>query len=157
MQRLHQVVQITLGQHGEGSESDDGMDLGVCYLGGDMTKVTFAGARFELHLVEDGEVRTIKGTNSGIGYYGIPHNQSFEEHEIDNLEGKSFYMTSDGLTDQVGGERSRMLGKKRFRTLLAEIKALPMIEQKTRILDALNKYQGDQNRRDDISVIGFKV
>ena len=34
---------------------------------------------------------------------------------------------------------------------------LPMGEQKARIRQALIDYQGDQRRRDDVSVIGFKV
>ncbi len=157
MQRLHQLVQSTLGQHGEGAESDDGMELGICYLGPDLDKVTFVGARFELYLVEDGNVSTIKGTKSGIGYHGIPHNQEYEEHDIVNLENKSFYMTSDGLVDQVGGERNRMFGKKRLRELLLEIHDKPMKNQQECIYQALVEYQGGQRRRDDVAVIGFKV
>jgi len=157
IQRLHQVVQITLGQHGEGGESDDGLELGVCYLDAEMTKVTFAGARFNLYLVEDGVVSTIKGTKSGVGYHGISHSQEYDEHEVVLLEGKSIYMTTDGLIDQVGGERGRGFGKRRFQALLTEIGGLPMAEQKKRIWQTLTEYQGEQNRRDDIAVVGFKV
>lgn len=157
MQRLHQLVQVTLGQHGEGAEADDGMELGICFLGPDMDTLTFAGARFELYLVEDGNLSVIKGTRSGIGYYGIPHNQEYEENEVVNLKGKTFYMTTDGLVDQVGGERNRMFGKKRFRELLLDINDQPMDIQKERISQALTEYQGDQTRRDDVAVLGFKV
>jgi ABC-type amino acid transport substrate-binding protein/serine phosphatase RsbU (regulator of sigma subunit)/PAS domain-containing protein len=157
LQRLHQLVQTTLGQHGEGSESDDGMELGICFLDANMDKVIFAGARFELYVVEDGNVSTIKGTKSGIGYHGISHNQEYGECEIVNLPGKSFYMTSDGLVDQVGGERNRMYGKKRFRELLLEINDKPMKNQQECIHGALVEYQGGQRRRDDVAVIGFKV
>jgi serine phosphatase RsbU (regulator of sigma subunit) len=66
-------------------------------------------------------------------------------------------MTSDGLIDQVGGARSRMFGKKRFVALLAELQGKPMSEQKDAIYDALVTYQGDQVRRDDVSVVGFIV
>jgi len=115
MQRMHQLVQVTLGQHGKGAESDDGMELGLCFLGWNLDKVTFVGARFDLYLAEEGNIRVIKGTKSGIGYQGISQNQEFEKHEIDNLKGKSIYMASDGLVDQVGGAKGRMFGKKRFR------------------------------------------
>ena len=157
MQRLHQLVQGTLGQHGEGAESDDGMELGICYLGADLDKVIFVGARFELYIVENGSVSTIKGTKSGIGYHSIPHIQEYEEFEVVNLPGKVFYMTSDGLVDQVGGKRNRMFGKKRFRELLLEINDKPMKNQQECILGALVEYQGEQRRRDDVAVIGFKV
>ncbi|MBT3905073.1 MAG: transporter substrate-binding domain-containing protein [Rhodospirillaceae bacterium] len=157
MQRLHQLVQVTLGQYGEKGESDDGMELGICYVGPDMENMIFVGARFELYLVQDGAISIIKGTKKGIGYHGIPHNQVFEEHEIVNLADKSFYMTSDGLVDQVGGEKNRMFGKKRFRNLLLEIQDQSMKDQRDRLHQSLTEYQGDQTRRDDVAVIGFRV
>ena len=157
MQRIHQQMQITLGQHGEGSESDDGMELGMCYLGSERDELTFVGARFELYMIEDNRISTIRGAKSGIGYHGISHTQEFEEHQIVNLENKTFLMTSDGLIDQVGGEKGRMYGKKRFRELLQGIQNQSMAEQKDIIYQALIDYQGDENRRDDVSVIGFKV
>ncbi|MBT8004573.1 MAG: PAS domain S-box protein [Rhodospirillales bacterium] len=46
MQRIHQIVQITVGQHGEIGESDDGLELGICYLDSEMNELTFVGARF---------------------------------------------------------------------------------------------------------------
>ncbi|PCI39424.1 MAG: hypothetical protein COB46_08910 [Rhodospirillaceae bacterium] len=157
MQRLHQLVQMTLGQHGNKGESDDGMELGMCYISAEMDSVTFVGARFELNLLENGNITVIKGTKSGIGYRGIDHNQDYEEHEIVNLRNKSFYMTSDGLVDQVGGERGRMFGKKRFRKLLLDVQDLPMSKQKESIREALITYQGAQRRRDDVAVFGFKI
>ncbi len=157
LQRIHQLVQVTLGQHGVSGESDDGMELGLCYLRPDMNELVFAGARFELFIVENDDVSIIKGTKSGIGYRGISHTQEYEEHRIRDLDGKAFFMTSDGLIDQVGGEKRRMFGKKRFKSLLLDIQNKTMAEQKEIIYQALLDYQGDERRRDDVSVAGFKV
>ena len=66
-------------------------------------------------------------------------------------------MTSDGLVDQVGGEKNRMFGKKRFRNLLLEIQDQSMKDQRDRLHQSLTEYQGDQTRRDDVAVIGFRV
>ena len=66
-------------------------------------------------------------------------------------------MTSDGLIDQVGGNKGLMFGKKRFKSLLLDLQGRPMTEQKDRIRQALLDYQGNQVRRDDVSVIGFDV
>jgi len=157
MQRVHQLMQVTLGQDGEAGQSDDGMELGTCYLNAETDELTFAGARFELYIVEDGLVSSIRGTKSGIGYRGISHDQMFEEHRIINLENKAFYMTSDGVTDQVGGGKKLMYGKNRFKELLAEIEGQSMSDQKAVIYESLLEYQGDEFRRDDISAIGFKI
>jgi serine phosphatase RsbU (regulator of sigma subunit) len=66
-------------------------------------------------------------------------------------------MTSDGLTDQIGGEKRRGFGKRRFRDLIAEISPLPLNEQRERIWQALVDHQGSEHRRDDVSVIGFRL
>jgi serine phosphatase RsbU (regulator of sigma subunit)/PAS domain-containing protein len=157
IQRIHQLVQITLGQHSPGSESDDGMELGACYLHAGQKKVTYAGARFELYMIKDSELTTLKGTKSGIGYQGINHHQEFKEQVIDDIEGASFYMSSDGLTDQIGGKKGRMFGKKRFKEVLLDSQHQSMPDQRDRIVEVLSDYQGGQARRDDVSVIGFKI
>jgi len=157
LQQIHQMVQVTLGQHGRDGESDDGMELGVCYFEPKGKSMHFASARFDLFIVEDGEVKIIKSTKSGVGYRGIPFDQTFEKHQIDLTENQSIYMTSDGLIDQVGGERARTYGKKRFKDLLLSVQDMPMSEQKEAIYQALVDYQGDQRRRDDVAVVGFRV
>jgi serine phosphatase RsbU (regulator of sigma subunit) len=157
LQHVHKMVQVTLGQHGQDGESDDGMELGVCYFLPDGSAMKFAGARFDLLMIKHEEVSVIKATKSGIGYRGIPFDQEFAEHRIELTNGHNIYMTSDGLIDQVGGERGRMFGNKRFKELLLSVQDKPMSEQKETIFQALLDYQDDENRRDDVSVIGFKV
>ncbi len=157
VQRMHQVIQITLNQHGPQGDSDDGLELGACFIHAEMDKLTFAGARFPLFIVADGEVREIKGTRKGIGYRGISQTQVFKETEIDIRPDMAFYMSSDGFLEQVGGDRRRMFGKKRFKALLTDLQAVPLGEQKERLMQALHNHQGRERRRDDVSVLAFRV
>jgi len=157
MQRLHQFVQITLGQDRPGAESDDGLELGICYLNPTKDRLTFVGARFELYVVEDNDISVIKGDKKGIGYKGIPLDQEYQRHVIDDPAGKAFYMTTDGLIDQVGGEKKRGFGKKRFRELLVSVQDTTMSDQKEAINRAMTEYQGEERRRDDVAIIGFKL
>ncbi|WP_176787839.1 PAS-domain containing protein [Roseospirillum parvum] len=154
---FHNTLQETLGQHRHDGGSDDGLELGACYLTPDMTRLHFVGARFDLFVVEDGAVETFKGTRQGIAYRRVPRDPLFDLHEVPLNGRQSFYLSSDGLIDQVGGERRRGFGKKRFKELLLDIQGLPFEEQKERLLAALIAYQGGENRRDDVSVIGFRV
>ena len=153
---IHNNVQTTLGQNVKTGESDDGMELGVCYFEPNSEEMIFVGAKFDLYIVENGEIEIIKPTKSGIGYCGIAPDQQFNEHRVKLAKGRSFYMTSDGLVDQIGGKRRRMFGKKRFKELLLAIQDQPMNKQKEIIYDTLIEYQGDENRRDDVSLLGFK-
>ena len=52
---------------------------------------------------------------------------------------------------------SRSFCKKRFKALLASVDGLPFHEKKKQIAKVFWEYQGDEVRRDDVSVIGFKV
>ncbi|MBF0448095.1 MAG: transporter substrate-binding domain-containing protein [Magnetococcales bacterium] len=158
LQRVHQHIQISLGQDQkqEAEGSDDGIEIGACFLSGDNQTLTFAGARFELFILEDGEISIIKGVKAGLGYRSTPLDIEFVNHTIDLSGQKTFYMTSDGLIDQIGGEKNRGFGKRRFTALLTANGHLPLSDQKERILKTLSDYQDSQKRRDDLSIIGFK-
>ena len=157
IQRVHQIIQISLSQHGGRGQSDDGLELGACFINSDLTRLTYAGARFPLFFVHKRKVSEIKSTKSGLGYRGIPLDQIYEETEITLEDGMAFYLTTDGYLDQIGGTRNWMFGKTRFKKLLSDIHAIPMSEQKQAIRQALIDFQSDQARRDDVSVLGFRV
>ena len=160
IQRVHQRVQITLSQHREIGASDDGLELGVVFIGPKLDHMVFAGARFSVFVVDDdshAEVTEIKGDKPGIAYRGIPLDQEYTNHQVKLRPGTSLYMTSDGLIDQVGGVKRRSFGKRRFREILKEMEGMNMSEQKTCIEAVLRSYQGEEARRDDLSVIGIKI
>jgi len=71
-----------------------------------------------------------------------------------------FYFTTDGYLDQGGGESGFSFGKKRLQKLLLNIHNLPFEKQKEILKDELEKYQNmieDNERRDDITVLGFEI
>jgi len=154
--RIHQLMQVTLGQHFEGGSSDDGIELGACYFVPEEPTMTFVGARFDLFLASDEEVSIVKGTKKGMGYRGIAYTQTYEEQTVPVSFDQTYYLTSDGLIDQVGGEKRRMFGKNRFKELLLSMRDVPMEEQKLKLMEAVISYQGAEVRRDDIAVVGFK-
>lgn len=155
IQKMHQNVKITLGQHRKDGGSDDGLELGALFVNPDLTELTFVGARFDLFWTEADQVHQEKGTKAGIGYRKIPMEQTYTALEIEIRPGRSFYMSSDGLLDQVGGDRRRSFGKQRFKALLGELQGKAMAAQKEAVLEGLQRYQGDETRRDDVSVIGL--
>jgi len=157
LQLLHQKVQTSLSQDQDHGTSDDGLEIGACYLTKDHKKLTYSGARFSLFKIEDDEIIEIKGTKRGIGYRNISFDQTYEEHQISLNLKQTFFLTTDGLIDQIGGPKRRMFGKKRLRELLLSIQDKPLFEQKFSIVETVSQYQGDEIRRDDIAFIGFKV
>jgi len=157
LQRTHQLIQEALGQEKEEGRSNDGLEMGVCYLAPRNRKMVFAGARFSLFCVQNGEVSEIKGDKKGLGYRGIPHNVTFINHDVPVDGARTYYMTTDGFIDQIGGQKRRSFGKRRFKSLLLELEGVPMDQRRDRLFQALVEYQGDEKRRDDLAVAGFTI
>ena len=157
IQCMHQMVQTTLSQESDGGDSDDGLELGACYVRPNRHRLTFAGARLPLFVVEGGDVTEVKATRQGMGYRGIPRRQAYDETQIALRDSMTFYMTSDGYLDQVGGEQRRMFGKRRFKELLLSLEDKPFADQKEALYRALRDYQGEERRRDDVSMVAFRV
>ncbi|MBF0589546.1 MAG: transporter substrate-binding domain-containing protein [Magnetococcales bacterium] len=156
IQRMHQRVQRSLNQHEDVGDHDDGLELGICYINADRRQMTFVGARFSLFCLQGDGVVEIRGDKRGIGYRGTAQDAAFTPHRVPvEVDGGAFYMATDGLIDQVGGPRRRMFGKRRFKRLLLEVQGQEMAAQKEAIVRAHAAYQGDENRRDDLSAIGF--
>ena len=67
-----------------------------------------------------------------------------------------FYIFSDGIIDQFGGESGKKYLTKRFKQLLFEINPLSMREQKDIIKKDFDDWRGDYDQVDDILVIGIR-
>ncbi|HXG78796.1 MAG TPA: PAS domain-containing protein [Methyloceanibacter sp.] len=152
---LHRGVQSLLGQNEDRSDTDDGLEAGICFINRRERRITFAGARFSLWRANREGVIEIKGDRKGVGYRRYPLETTFTDIAIPLDDSDRFYMTTDGLIDQIGGPRGRAFGKRRFQELLQQHFAAPMREQEETLRHALNTYQGQQLRRDDLTVLGF--
>ncbi|MGB0681845.1 MAG: PAS domain S-box protein [Magnetovibrionaceae bacterium] len=157
IQRMHQFVQLSLDQHTTSGPSDDGLELGACYLNAEMTEISYSGARFSLFVVQPNGTEEVKGTKKGIGYRSIPYDQRYKASKLQIEAEHTYFMTTDGFIDQVGGERRRMFGKKRFIRTLDELRPLRLDEQKAQLMKEFETYKGEEERRDDVSLIAFRI
>ncbi|NGZ27992.1 MAG: transporter substrate-binding domain-containing protein, partial [Magnetococcales bacterium] len=94
LQRMHQLIQAALGQDHQEGASNDGLELGACYLDPYQPNLTFSGARFSLFVMEETQVQEIKGVKSGLGYRGVDWNVEFKNHEVPLNPDWCYYMTS---------------------------------------------------------------
>lgn len=152
---LHRGVQSLLGQNMDQGETDDGLEAGICFINLKTRKMTFAGARFSLWRTNGKGVIEIKGDRKGLGYRRYPLETKFTDVSLSFENSDTFYLTTDGLIDQIGGPRGRSFGKRRFQELLKKNRGVPMREQEESLRQALATYQGQQIRRDDLTVLGF--
>jgi len=154
---LNVAIKQQLNQGGKNSLSDDGLDMGLCFIHRDETFLRFAGAKTDLIYIKDDEVSIIKSNKQSIGYKRSKYDYEYTNHEIHIEKGESFYLYSDGITDQTGGDKGFPYGNKKFKNLLLSIQKQTMENQQKTIHKTLKEYQGDEHRRDDVTVIGFKL
>jgi PAS domain S-box-containing protein len=152
---LHRGVQSLLGQDQDSGETNDGLEAGVCFINPSKQEMTFAGAHLSLWKTDGEDVLEVKGDRRGLGYRHYAQEADFTNFTLPLNAGDAFYLTTDGLVDQVGGPRGRSYGKRRFRNLLKRNRGAPMQKQAESLRRSLKKFQGQQPRRDDLTVLGF--
>ena len=147
-----------LKQESVDSVSNAGFDGAIIYYNKKDSYIRFAGAEIPLFYIDKhGEFQTIKGCRHSIGYKKSDSNFEFKDHYIKVEKGMEFILTTDGSIDQNGGKKSFPFGKKRFKKVFLDTKNESCEIQKVSLLEAIKDYQGDEERNDDITVIGFKV
>lgn len=138
------------------SVSSAGFDGQILYFNKDKNIIKFSSAKNELLYSYSDEIEMIKGDRHSIGYKDSDINYEFKEHTLEIKDNLTLYLSSDGYWDQLGGEKERSFGKKRFKTLVNEIKEKNMLEQKEILTKSLDEYQGFNPRQDDITVVALK-
>ena len=157
LNRLHHEIQVTLKQKHGVTDNHDGMDIALCAINHSENKMLFSSANRYLYMIRKGELSELKGDHFNLG--GIMHEdvRHYNLHEIDMQKGDVFYIFSDGVSDQFGGEKSKKFGYKRLKELLIELHQKPMEEQKTIFEKALINWMGDGDQIDDFLLIGIRV
>lgn len=157
LKRLNSNINNLLHQDSEQALSDDGLDASVCFIDHQAQTLTFAGARQSLIYIHNDQIQQIKGDRHSIGYKKSDLNFKFTNKTLAVKKGMSFYLFTDGLVDQLGGDRKFGFGNKRLHNLLLENHRASFDEQRKKVLETFNAYRGDNETRDDITVLGFNL
>jgi serine phosphatase RsbU (regulator of sigma subunit) len=152
---MHKDVRRTLNQ--SENKIQDGMDMSVVVWHRKEHTLQFAGAKTQLVYIKDDDQHVIKGNKTPIG--GEQHEQErvFHNHLIQLDSPITFYLFSDGYSDQMGGEEGRKYMIKRFRQLLFDTHHHPIAEQKKILTQELEDWMDTKQQMDDIMVFGARI
>ena len=152
-------VKAMLGQSGGMSESNDGLDLACFWVDRHGHGLTYAGARLPLHLLapDAAEVLTLVPLRLGLGYADSPLEQCWPATTLPLPPGSLLFATTDGLLDQIGGPRRTSFGKKRALNRLTDLRTAPTAVFCQQLADDLAAWQGDEQRRDDLTFFCIRV
>jgi len=155
LKRLNFSVKTSLQQETEHAQSDEGLDAAICLVKPHEQRLTFAGAKLPLYYIHNDKLTVIKGDKKSLGYKKSDLNFTFTNHTVNIEEGMSCYLSTDGFLDQLGGPKRFSFGNKRFKNLLLENCHYTFDKQSEQLLQVFNEYKGDNDRQDDVTVVGF--
>ena len=145
-----------LKQHDKNSLSNAGFDAAILYIDKEESEITYAGAHIPLFYMKEGRMSSIKADRHSIGYKTSDPDFEFHDHILHFDDTMQFYLTTDGYIDQNGGKKGFPMGKKYMVKLLELHHEKQMNDQKKILEKALISYQGNEDRNDDVTVIGFR-
>ena len=157
MQQLHENVCAQLNQVGNGGLSNDGLDATIVALPHDGGPLQFCGAQMDLFTISaQGEAKRYRGNRTSLGYANNGELLDLTVHNIDQDEGMSFVITTDGITTQIGEEKRRSYGFRRMMEVLEGLTDNSPKQINRAIMRDFRTWQGAEERRDDITLVSFR-
>ncbi|MDD2196128.1 MAG: tetratricopeptide repeat protein [Bacteroidales bacterium] len=173
--KLREMVIMSLNQQGGKVDQADGMDMTIVIINPNTLEMEFAGAYLSAIVVRQGNFNVsaesqnprvsqqngislleLRGNKMPIGHH-LFVSEPFTNLSLQLNKGDMLYLFSDGYADQFGGERNIKFLLQNFRTLLMDICALDINEQKETLVKTIEEYQGDKKQVDDMLVLGVRL
>ena len=154
---LHRQVRLALSRASGEMSADDGLDAACVFLERGTGIARIAGARLSILHANGTGLHEIKGDRTSIGYPSLPEQVTIVEREIAVAPGDLLYLFTDGCTDQMGGERRNLFGRRRLLAAIDRLRSLAPAEQIMRLRALLADYRGDEPARDDATLIILRM
>ncbi|MEY4467629.1 MAG: hypothetical protein RIR21_1422, partial [Pseudomonadota bacterium] len=157
---LDRYVRLGLNQDRSDSESDDGCDAALLRIDPDKKIIEFSGAKIGLFRVDSQGILTrYSGARCSLGYQeSIIERYKPYLHTISYQTEDVFVITTDGLTDQIGGPNGKIsYGYRRLENLLRSHFKKDAKTITAAIKNDFFAWQGVNERRDDVTVVIFKL
>jgi serine phosphatase RsbU (regulator of sigma subunit) len=153
---MREKVMKALHQTGIGSKTKDSIDIGLCIVDCFSGKMQYSGANRPLIMVREGELTEFKPDKMTIGVAPL-RETPFTNVNIDTVPGDSFYLFSDGFSDQFGEMTDKKFKHKQFRKMIESVQGLPLEHQKQYFERVFREWKGNTQQVDDVLVFGFQL
>jgi serine phosphatase RsbU (regulator of sigma subunit)/tetratricopeptide (TPR) repeat protein len=152
----------------------DGMDIAFCSMDLVTGELVYSGANNPLWIVSkrknikdnsgnelnvytesNGNILyEIKATKQPIGFSEDP--KKFENHILKLERGDCIYLFTDGFADQFGGPKAKKYKYKQLSEVILSSTNKTMTEQKRDLEISFEKWKGNLEQIDDVSVLGIR-
>jgi len=153
---MREKIMKALHQTGNWGDAQDSIDIGLCIIDSVTGKLQYSGANRPLIMIRNGELTEFKPDKMTLGVAPVKE-ASFTNTNIETKPGDSFYLFSDGFSDQFGEITDKKFKYKHFKRIIHSFEELPMVQQKQHLENAFNEWKGKAQQVDDVLVIGFQL
>ena len=156
LNHTRQTIIKRLKRDGSAEGGKDGMDCSLIIFDIKNKQLHIAAANNPVWIVRGNELIEIKADKMPVGKHDRDQD-SFTSHSIQINEGDIIYTLTDGFPDQFGGEKGKKFMSKNLKELLTSNSHLSMNEQKELLNQTFNKWVGNLEQVDDVTLIGIKI
>jgi len=156
LNQMREKVMKALHQTGEKAMTKDSIDIGLCIVDMNEMKMQFSGANRPLFMIRDGELTEFKPDKMTIGLAPLRENP-FTSQIIELCPGDSFYLFSDGYSDQFGELTDKKFKQKNLKAVISSVAGLKMARQKEALESTFMEWKGKTQQVDDVLVFGFQL
>jgi serine phosphatase RsbU (regulator of sigma subunit) len=154
IEHLRQGIIKSLKQVAEEDSVKDGMDISVCVVDFDKNLLWYAGANNPLYLVRGGELTHYRADKMPVAiHYKM---DPFTLHRIELQKNDTFYIFSDGYSDQFGGPKQKKFMSLQLKETLVSMSGIPMLIQGERLNEKFEEWRGENSQVDDVILIGVR-
>ncbi len=140
--------------NGERASIHEGMEIAICVVDKEKNKISFAGAKRPICIIQNDELYYIKGDRMGIDG---KENAIYTKHEFEIYPNTQIYLYSDGYQDQFGGKENRRFMSKKLREVFQRIESKTSQEQLEELSSEFESWKRNYDQIDDVLVLGIKL
>lgn len=155
LKHLDVTLDKSLGRKYAAKSMSDGMDISICMIDRAERVLHFSGANNPAFVVRNGELIRLDASRYSLGSNDPDFTPPL--HIMPLQENDMIYLSSDGYSDQFGGEQNRRFSRRRLRELFQTLAAQPAADQEAEFIDAFRKWKGREEQTDDVLLIGVRV
>jgi len=163
LEELRTKVKTALDQTGKDNEQKDGMDIAFCIYDTFSQQLHYAGAYNPLVILPENTTQIVEyeATRNPIGIY--IKEKPFTNHTIQTQKGDTIYLFSDGIIDQMGGEKNEKFKMRRLMALLSSFGNQSLANQHAILSQTMDNWMikpdGESRFKqiDDMLLIGIKL
>lgn len=142
----------------DGSEEGgkDGMDCSLLSFDFKNSVLYCAAANNPVWIIREQDCIEVRPDRMPVGKHDKDY-APFNLHKHNLQKGDVIYTLTDGFADQFGGESGKKFKTKQLQELLLSISHKPMQSQKQELNEVFNKWKGNLEQVDDVTIIGIRI